>query len=66
MLSGIITIALMLIFVAIWVWAWRPQNKQAFEETARLALDDGEAARDNTPDRPGNAGKASGQGERHA
>ncbi len=40
MLSGIITIFLMLVFIAIWVWAWRPENKASFEETARLALDD--------------------------
>ena len=39
MLSGIITIALMLLFVAIWIWAWRPRHKQAFDATARLALD---------------------------
>lgn len=40
MLSGIVTIALMLVFIAIWVWAWRPENKKSFDETARLALDD--------------------------
>ena len=44
MLSGIITIALMLLFVAIWVWAWQPRHKQSFNETARLALDDDDAA----------------------
>ena len=40
MLSGIVTIFLMLLFVGIWVWAWRPENKASFDETARLALDD--------------------------
>ena len=40
MLSGIITLVLMLLFVAIWIWAWRPRHKQAFDATARLALDD--------------------------
>ena len=40
MLSGIITIALTLLFVAIWVWAWQPRHKQDFEATARLALDE--------------------------
>ena len=30
--------------VAIWIWAWRPGHKQSFDETARLALDDGATA----------------------
>lgn len=40
MLSGIITIFLMLVFIGVWIWAWRPENKASFDETARLALDD--------------------------
>ena len=40
MLSGLVTIFLMLLFIGIWVWAWRPENKASFEETARLALED--------------------------
>ncbi len=40
MLSGFITLFLMLVFIGIWVWAWRPENKASFEETARLALED--------------------------
>ncbi len=48
MLSGIVTVALMLIFVAIWVWAWRPQRKKSFDETARLALDEEPGNTDNT------------------
>lgn len=40
MISGIITVVLMLLFLAVCYWAWRPENKQAFEATARLALDD--------------------------
>ncbi|MEO6170189.1 MAG: cbb3-type cytochrome c oxidase subunit 3 [Lysobacter sp.] len=40
MLSGIVTVALMLLFIGIWIWAWRPENKSSFDETARLALDD--------------------------
>ncbi|HEU4773801.1 MAG TPA: cbb3-type cytochrome c oxidase subunit 3 [Lysobacter sp.] len=57
MLSGIITIVLMLLFIGIWVWAWRPQNKQSFDETARLALDEGPDNTDST---------AKGAGEPHA
>jgi len=40
MLSGIITVALTLLFVAIWAWAWQPRHQQDFEATARLALDE--------------------------
>ncbi|QOY62424.1 cbb3-type cytochrome c oxidase subunit 3 [Lysobacter sp. H21R4] len=40
MLSGFITVFLMLVFIGIWIWAWRPENKASFEETARLALED--------------------------
>lgn len=48
MLSGLVTIFLMLVFVGIWVWAWRPENKASFDETARLALDNEAGATDNT------------------
>lgn len=40
MMSGIITVALMLLFVGIWVWAWRPRHKASFDATARLALEE--------------------------
>ncbi|QOW19210.1 cbb3-type cytochrome c oxidase subunit 3 [Lysobacter ciconiae] len=40
MLSGFITVFLMLVFIGVWIWAWRPENKASFEETARLALED--------------------------
>jgi cytochrome c oxidase cbb3-type subunit 4 len=43
MLSGIITIALLLLFVAGWIWAWRPARKAGFDAAARLALDEGDA-----------------------
>ena len=42
MLSGLITLGLLLLFVAIWVWAWQPRNKASFDATARLALEDDE------------------------
>lgn len=45
MLSGIITIALLLLFVGGWVWAWRPARKAGFDAAARLALDE-----DGAPD----------------
>jgi cytochrome c oxidase cbb3-type subunit IV len=44
MLSGIITIALLLLFVGGWIWAWRPARKAGFDAAARLALDEDEQA----------------------
>lgn len=40
MLSGIVTVVLLLLFVAICIWAWQPRHKADFEATARLAVDD--------------------------
>jgi len=40
MLSGIITLFLLLLFIAIAIWAWLPRNKKSFDATARLAVED--------------------------
>ena len=40
MLSGIVTLMLMLLFVGIWWWAWQPRKRGDFEAAARLAVDD--------------------------
>lgn len=40
MLSGILTILLLVLFVALWIWAWQPRLRSGFEATARLAVDD--------------------------
>ena len=34
------TVALVVIFVGIWIWAWSGKRKDAFDEAARLVLDD--------------------------
>ena len=39
-LSGVITIILMVVFVAIWYWAWRPHHRRTFDELAELPLED--------------------------
>ena len=44
MLSGIITTALLLLFVGGWIWAWRPARKTCFDAAARLPLDENERA----------------------
>ena len=40
MMSGIVTIVLMVLFIAVWIWAWQPRLRAGFEATARLAVDD--------------------------
>lgn len=67
-LSGVITIILMVVFVGIWVWAWRPRHRKTFEELAELPLEDltdspeipgghgdGATRRDTLEQRPGAA-----------
>ncbi len=34
------TVVLFATFIGIWVWAWSDKRKKAFDEAARLALDD--------------------------
>ena len=40
MLSGIVTLMLMLLFVAVWWWAWQPRRRGDFEAAARQAVGD--------------------------
>jgi cytochrome c oxidase cbb3-type subunit 4 len=46
MISGIITVILLLLFIAGWIWAWNPRRTSDFEEAARLPLDEG---KENSP-----------------
>lgn len=47
MLSGIITAALIVLFLAGWAWAWSPRRKRAFDEAAHLPLQDEDARNDS-------------------
>jgi cytochrome c oxidase cbb3-type subunit IV len=38
MIPGIITGALLVLFIAGWVWAWSPRRKRAFDDAAQLPL----------------------------
>ncbi len=40
MLSGIITLILLVVFLGGWAWAWSPRRKADFDAAARLPLDD--------------------------
>jgi cytochrome c oxidase cbb3-type subunit 4 len=46
-ISGIVTAALLVVFLAGWAWAWSPRRRKDFEEAAHLPLDetDGENER---------------------
>lgn len=40
MVSGIVTLVLLLLFVGGWIWAWSPRRKRDFDEAAQLPLAD--------------------------
>ena len=40
MISGLITIALLVMFLGAWIWAWNPGRKAEFDAAARLPLDE--------------------------
>ena len=50
MIAGLFTAALLVLFIGGWIWAWSPKRKQAFDEAARLPLDDGDAGRQEKGD----------------
>jgi cytochrome c oxidase cbb3-type subunit 4 len=54
MIAGIVTGLLLGLFIGAWIWAWSPKRKKAFEEAARLPLDDGGAAPGAGADKKGN------------
>jgi cytochrome c oxidase cbb3-type subunit 4 len=37
---GLITLALLLLFIALIAWAWSDRRKKTFDAMARMALDD--------------------------
>jgi len=40
MVAGIITVTLLIVFVAGALWAYSPRRKREFDEASRLPLDD--------------------------
>jgi cytochrome c oxidase cbb3-type subunit 4 len=47
MVSGILTAALLVLFIAGWIWAWSPRRKPDFDAAAQLPLHENE--RENLP-----------------
>jgi cytochrome c oxidase cbb3-type subunit 4 len=38
MVSGVVTVVLLVVFLAGWAWAWSPRRKHDFDEAAQLPL----------------------------
>ena len=55
MIGGIVTAALLVVFIGGWIWAWSPTRKRAFDEAARLPLDDDDAHGAVAQEKRGNA-----------
>jgi len=52
MVSGIITVALVALFLGGWAWAWHPSRRSEFEAAARQPLHEvtaDEASKETTP-----------------
>lgn len=41
--AGVFVVVLMAGFIGLWVWAWLPRHKPAFNELARLPMEDDDA-----------------------
>lgn len=48
-LRGLVTLALMVAFIAVWVWAWSSRRRKDFDEASRLPLED-DSAGERKPD----------------
>ena len=42
---GIVTLLVMVVFLAIWAWAWLPRHARDFDALAKLPMQDGEDER---------------------
>ena len=42
MLSGIVSVVLLVSFVGGWIWVWQPSRRAEFDAAARLPLDEGD------------------------
>ena len=42
-LIGVMIVLIMVTFIGIWIWAWLPQHESAFDDLARLPLQDDDA-----------------------
>jgi len=40
---GVFIVVLMVAFVGLWIWAWLPRHKPAFNDLARLPMEDDDA-----------------------
>ncbi|MCF6288227.1 MAG: cbb3-type cytochrome c oxidase subunit 3 [Proteobacteria bacterium] len=54
MISGIVTIILLVSFLGVIAWAWSDRRKEDFDHLANLPLDDDWEITDNKGDKNGN------------
>ena len=54
MIGGIVTAALLVLFIGGWIWAWSPKRKRVFDEAAQLPLEENAAHADVVQDKKGN------------
>jgi cytochrome c oxidase cbb3-type subunit 4 len=40
MIAGIVSLTLLVLFVAGWIWAWRPARRAALDAAARMPVED--------------------------
>ena len=52
MVSGIISLVLLVAFVAGWIWIWRPSRRAVFDAAARMPLEDDDAQGKEPEGRP--------------
>ena len=52
MVSGLITLALLILFLGGWAWAWSPRRKQEFDAAASQPLEEVPASTDFPPEQP--------------
>ena len=48
MISGIVTLVLLVMFVGAWIWVWSPRRKPEFDAAARLPLEESSAPAQET------------------
>lgn len=49
-LRALFTVVLFVVFIGIWIWAWSGKRRPAFEEAARLPLEDETPEPEQTPE----------------
>lgn len=60
---GVITVVLLVAFVALWIWAWGSKRRKHFEEAAKLPFRDEEIRKQNEANGTSNKGDENKTGD---